>query len=241
MITRSTRKLTITEAGQALYQHCARILEEAQEGYAAVSHLHQQPSGTLKIAAPPAFANTLLHKALAIYMKKYPKICVRIDLQSHMHDLVGQGYDVALRATHLNDSTLISQKLFEFNFYYVATPTYLKKNGPLKAIDDLSNHAIGCYAETGFKDTLTINDQTLSMKNTFSSNNLHIILNMTLASTCISLLPEFMVIQAIAKKKLVVVLPEIKLTKGKIYAVYPSRNFIHNKVKQFLAKLKNKY
>ena len=238
LLSRSTRKLTVTEAGERFYQHCERLIEEASMGYNAVNELSQQPSGLLKITAPPALALTVLSPIISQFMRCYPQIKIRLQCDSRVQDIISEGFDLAIRATALQDSNLVARKITTFDNIGVATPQYLTRHGQPQSMADLQQHRLGLYHEYQHHDTLIVNNKTQSAQTVFSCNSLNMVLDMTLASQCISLQPDYMVKPLITAKKLKPILANSK-THSSIYAVYPSREFIPLKLSLFLATLTN--
>lgn len=238
LLTRTTRKLTLTEVGQTFYEHCAGIIEEANEAYAAVSELRSEPFGLLKITAPPAFGLFVLPPIISAYMKRYPRVKVRLELETRASDIVAEGFDLALRAMPLKDSNLIALKLLEVHSVLVATPTYLKQYGKPKKPTDLEMHRLALYGEYRAQRTLEIDQQVVPIDVYFESNSLHMIHQMTLNSLCLSLQPTYMVKYELESKKLIRVLEGHQLNSTMLYAVYPERKFMPLKLRLFLEMLK---
>jgi DNA-binding transcriptional LysR family regulator len=141
LLSRTTRKLALTEAGENFYQQCAKVIEEATKGYSLIHELQGKPSGTLKISAPPAFGIYLLPEVINRYLLKYPDVKLEIDLSNKHIDLVKQGYDLALRSGKLESSRLISKRIMSMENILCASPHYLKKHGTPKHPEDLEKHA----------------------------------------------------------------------------------------------------
>lgn len=132
LITRNTRKITLTEAGRNFYLHCANIVQEAEKGFSMMSELQEKPMGKLKISLPPALAIHLLAPMLANFIERYPEVHLDIRLDNHQVDLIQDGFDFALRFAKLEDSSLIAQKIFNIKHFICATPQYFLKFGQPK-------------------------------------------------------------------------------------------------------------
>lgn len=242
LLNRTTRQLSLTEAGEIFYQHCQSLSIVAEQGYDAIVNLRKLPSGTLKISAPPALAIHLLASPLIDYTKRYPDVKFNIVLESHIVDMVKQGYDLALRVALLPDSTLISQKIVSLPYVLCASPQYLKKFGAVKQPEELIKHSFATYSGSKLAKQLSFTHKnkqtTINIQSHFQCNNLDLISQMVTAHSCMAVLPKFMAKPLIEKKKLVVCLPEYKLPEAPLYAVYPERTLVPLKVKAFIELLK---
>ncbi|MBO6889771.1 MAG: LysR family transcriptional regulator, partial [Thalassospira sp.] len=109
LLNRTTRRLSLTDAGSTFYQHCARVVEEIETAEHALTDLRGTPRGTLRISAPLTFGQMYLPQLVTEFMDKYPGLHVDIHLADHMVDLVAEGIDMAIRITRLKDSSLIAR------------------------------------------------------------------------------------------------------------------------------------
>lgn len=243
LLSRSTRQLSLTEAGEIFYQHCEKLLELAEQGYDALANLRKQPEGTLKISVPPALGLHLLTEPLIKFNQKYPNVKLNVMLESQVVDLIREGYDLALRSALLPDSNLIAQKIMIFRNLICVTPKYLKAHGSLKYPEQLKEHDFAVYSGSKSARELKFSyaNKTIDIiiNSAIESNNLDLIAQMVTGSCCIGVLPEFMVKDLIAKKKLIHCLQQYKLPENPIYAIYPEKKFMPLKVKLFLEEIKN--
>ena len=113
LLNRSTRRLSLTEAGQAYSDRCRQVIADIDEMESAVGDLHASASGTLRINAPMSFGITHLAKAIAGYQAGQPDVSVELDLNDRFVDVVGEGYDLAVRIARLEESSLIARRLVE--------------------------------------------------------------------------------------------------------------------------------
>lgn len=165
-----------------------------------------------------------------------------INIESRIVDIVKEGYDLALRAGLLSDSTLISQKICDLSNILCATPKYLKKHGVINHPEQLADHVFATYA--GSKSAKQLNFEKakdkiiVNIDSHFQSNNLDLCLQFVMENACIAMLPGFMVKNLIDSKKLISILPEYKIMKNPLYVIYPQRKLIPLKVKSFIEVLK---
>ena len=146
LLNRTTRRLALTEVGQAFYERCARIVAEAEDAELEVSRLQAAPRGILRLSAPVSFGILHLAPALPDFMKRYPELRVEIDLADRMVDLIEEGYDLAVRIGALPDSSLIARRLADNHMVVCAAPAYWQRRGRPREPRDLTGHACITYA-----------------------------------------------------------------------------------------------
>lgn len=243
LLNRSTRQLSMTDAGEIFYQHCEKLLALAEQSYTALANFNQQPTGTLKISVPPALGMHLLSEPLIQYQRKYPDVKLNIVLESQIVDLIQNGYDLTLRSALLADSNLIARKLGMFRNILCVSPKYLKKHDPIKTPEQLEKHVFAVYSGNPLARQLKFEYNKQNFKtiinNTIESNSLDMIAQMVMGDCCLAVLPEFMVKDKIAKKKLVHCLPQYCLPDSPLYAIYPDKKYMPLKVKVFLSEIES--
>lgn len=206
LLSRSTRKLTLTEAGTNFYQYCAKVIDEADKAYTMMSELHGKPAGTLRISIPPALGMYLLAPLLADFVRQYPEIKVDVQLENRLVDLIEEGYDLVLRVAKLESSNLITQKITDIKNIICATPKYLRKNGIPKTPNDLEQHNCAIYSYAKHAKILKFHQNKHEYKvyvaGNFSSNHLELIKQILLSDLCLAALPEFMVSHELKRRRL---------------------------------------
>ncbi len=242
LISRSTRKIILTEAGESFYRYCTNIVSEGNEAYSMISELQGKPSGKLKISIPPALGLNLIAPMLPKFLTQYPEVILDVELENRLVDILEEGFDLALRSAKLESSNLIAQRIFSFKNIICATDVYLQNHGTLKAPSDLENHncAIYSYSKDAAHVTLIKNkhEELAYVQGNFMSNHLDLIKKMVLNDLCIGILPEFMVANELQGNKLKSCLNTYSLPESSLYAVYPERKFMLPKLKYFLEMLK---
>lgn len=243
LLSRTTRKLILTEAGESFYHYCASIVREGNEAYSMMSELQGKPSGTLKISVPPALGLNLLAPMLPEFLAVNPNVSLHIELENRLVDLVKEGYDLALRSAKLESSNLIAQGIFSVKSIICATDEYLRKYGIPQSPSDLEKHNCATYSYS--KDAGHINliknnhENSIYIQGNFISNHLDLIKQMVLSGLCIAVLPEFMIRDELRDGKLKQCLSAYHLQETRLYAVYPEGKFMLPKLKCFLDMLKN--
>lgn len=146
LFARTTRSLTLTRAGEQALIRANRILDEAELMLEQAHATRLTPKGHLRIAAPQTFSRLWLAEALPDFMAKYPEISLELSVDDRTIDLIGGGFDAALRIGAMPDSSLLARQLAPINLHVVAAPAYWRKHGYPKTPQDLSNHACIIYA-----------------------------------------------------------------------------------------------
>ncbi len=140
LVNRSTRKLSLTEAGRLYYGHAARILLEVEEANRAISHLEAAPRGVLRVNAPIGFGRLHVAPAIRAFLDRYPGLSIDLTLTDNFVDLVEEGADVAIRVGELADSSLIARRLAPNRRVIAASPEYLERRGEPVKPEDLAEH-----------------------------------------------------------------------------------------------------
>ena len=141
LLHRTTRRISLTEAGAAYYRHCARIVAEAESAEQAARALQREPRGMLSISAPDTFGPMHVAPAIPEFLARFPDLAIDISLSPRHVDLVQEGLDLAIRIGTLKDSPLVVRRLAPSRFVLCAAPAYLKKRGVPRVPDDLLRHA----------------------------------------------------------------------------------------------------
>jgi DNA-binding transcriptional LysR family regulator len=141
LIHRTTRSLSLSEAGRAYFERAARILADLDDANRAVGELQAAPRGRLRISAPMSFGFLHLMPALSDFMARYPEVVVDLAMNDRFVDLVNEGFDVAIRIATLPDSSLIARQLAPARRVICASPNYLSTHGAPRSPNDLKTHA----------------------------------------------------------------------------------------------------
>lgn len=246
LLNRTTRRLSLTDAGATFYQHCARVVEEIETAEHALTDLRGTPRGTLRISAPLTFGQMYLPQLVTEFMKKYPGLHVDIHLADHMVDLVAEGIDMAIRITRLKDSSLIARKLADFTGHVVASPGYIAEHGEPKTPQELAEHKTISYTNVPSPNIWDFDgpDGQVSVRvnPVMSCNNGEFTSVAAIRGLGIAREPEFIVAEALSEGRLVRILHDYDpLSSGGIYAVYPERRHLPSKVRVFIDFLVEKF
>lgn len=233
LLNRTTRKLRLTEVGQAYYERCRQIMLDFAEAEQAVMQLQQEPSGLLRISAPIEFGQLFLGRVLGEFMRQYPQINAEVELTSRNVDPVEEGVDIVILVGQPQDSTLIARKLLESERRLCASPDYLARHGTPRTAAELAAHRAILLPHDSSRYWPLL-DESVPCQRVLACNNVTFAREAALAGAGIAGLPSMICEQALRSGQLLQLLPDSRLPVGELYAVYPSRRFQAMKVKTFL-------
>jgi DNA-binding transcriptional LysR family regulator len=238
LLNRTTRRLSVTEAGAAYYRHCARILAEAEAAEQAAGALQREPRGTLRISAPDSFGWMHVAPAVPAFLKRYPDLGVDISLSPAHVNLVDEGLDLAIRIGVLEDSPLVVRKLAPSRLIVSATPAYLKEHGTPREPDELARHNCLCTNLLPWGDEWRLTGKRgevrVAVGGSFRSNNAEMLRAAAIDGVGIALLPTWAVFEPLRTGALRRVLDAWEPPASTIYAVYPGNRLMSMKVRAFV-------
>ena len=245
LINRTTRRLSLTDAGRRFYIHCARLVAEAQEAERAVTSLQQEPKGDLRINAPMSFANLHLAPLIPEFLARYPKLTLDLDLTDRYVDPWQEGYDLSIRIGRLEDSSLIARRIAPFRRVICAAPDYIARHGQPRHPRDLSQHNCLQYAYLATRQEWRFRNETgvvsVKVEGNFRANNGEALLAAAVGGLGIVLAPTFMAAQALVTGRLVPILTDWQQEEAAIYALYPHRRSLSAKVRVFIEFLSERF
>jgi DNA-binding transcriptional LysR family regulator len=237
LLNRTTRHLSLTEAGRVYYEQCSEALDILQAAQAAVGVQTAQPQGVLKVTAPGWFANRTFADLLVAYQARYPGVLVDLRLENRFVDLVEEGYDMAIRATSEPSPSLIVRPLCKMPFVLAGSRAYLEQHGKLRHPDDVARHRFVLPTYTNV-DTVTLTgpDGVFTVKNqaVLKTNDTSMALQLVRAGLGLAYFPAWIVEPELASGSLVRVLPSYTAFAPSVYAVYTSRKYMTTKVRTFI-------
>lgn len=240
---RTTRRVSLTEAGQLFYENCQPMVAAVTEGKAAIAALHGAPQGTLRVSAPVLFTQQFLAPVLPQFLSLYPQVRVVLQATNERIDLLKAGYDLAIRVGELTDSSFILQPICSVKLHLMASPEYVQSHSMPTQIDELNRHQLLGLTSSQKKLTWNLENRehkthALQFEPQLASNDVAPILQAVLAGLGIGLLPEVLCQTALSQQLLLPVLPDWTSPLVSINALYPSRKHLPRKVNAFLEFLK---
>lgn len=238
LIIRSTRQLSLTDAGLALYQRATTLLDDWEEAEGLVSDTQSQLAGKIRLAAPLSFGLQHLTDALMTFQTNHPDIVYDIDFSDRKVDLIAEGFDLALRIGVLEDSSLIARKLAPVKMLVVASPDYLDRHGPIETPDQLSTHSELKYSYRNAQDWSFTDDagkiSIAKMPARHLSTSGEFLARLAINGKGIAVLPSFIVHTAIKSKALTPILQDYELTELGLYAVYPPTRHMSARIRALI-------
>jgi DNA-binding transcriptional LysR family regulator len=238
LLQRTTRKLGLTDAGELYYQYCSRALSQLDEGQRLLSHMQQAPSGTLRLTAPPDLAQPLVGQLVAEFGRRFPEVHVVAEMTTRVVDLVAEGFDLAIRAGTLSDSSLVARRLATFGIYLWASPEYLANARPLKQPSDLRRHRCLLLGSERTRATWTLQGPSgivaVDVEGELASNDVTLLRRAAVAGRGVARLPTITCFEEEGARRLVRVLPEFQCGEAGVYAVFPSGAHLSPKVRAFV-------
>jgi DNA-binding transcriptional LysR family regulator len=239
LLNRTTRRLSLTEAGAELYRRSAQALAEIENAELEVARYQTEPRGLLRVAAPMSFSLLHLTAMLPEFLDRYPGVQLDMQLDDRQVDLVADGFDLALRIGQLHDSTLIARRIAPCKQVVCTSPQYLASHSTPERPEDLLEHNCLAYTylstprEWRFKDS---NGEVIviPVKGSLQSNNGIVLRDAAVGGQGIAMLPTFYVCNELRDQKLKVILSEFPAAELSLYAVYPERRNLLPKVRAFI-------
>lgn len=239
LVTRTTRRLTVTETGQAFYERARHVLADLFEAESSVADAHGDLSGTLRVAAPVTFGLMHLAPILTEFMQFHPAVTVDVDFSDRHVNLIEDQFDVAVRIARLNDSSLIARRLCPIHQIVCASPAYLARHGTPATPADLAAHYCLRYsldpqgrhwyytAPDGTSGEVTVGAHAIASNGEF-------LRDAAIAGQGIARLPTFMVYRAVTAGELMPILTDHHWFEIGLYALYPPTRRLARRVRAFV-------
>ena len=237
LLHRTTRKVSVTEAGNQYYQRCQQVVIDIDDMENSLNNLSENVSGVLSISAPMSFGVKHLATLLVDFQKQYPNLKIDLRLTDQFVDIVEQGIDIALRIGTLKSSTLIAKKVAPIRLAIFASPAYLKQNGTPTTLEALQEHNYLRYAHAEPTKRLKGYDELkneLKLESNLVANNGDLLLNTAIAGGGITMQPTFIAGEALAQGRVVRILKDYEPEPMGLYMVYANRQFLPSKVRAFV-------
>ena len=238
LISRTTRKSKLTQAGQEYYQRAQNILDEVNSLNEETSGTKANIEGTLKITAPLSFGLMHLSDLLHDYALTHPQLDFQLDFSDRRLDLVEEGYELAIRIGELTDSSFQAKRLTQIRHVLCASPSYLAQHGTPINLDELEQHHILQYGLSKQGKFDLIDQQGKKHSQVFNSkmqaNNGDFLLKMAIKGHGITYLPTFLAYQAIKNGELTPILTDYQLPTFNAYAVYPKNRFLSQRCRYLI-------
>lgn len=240
LFNRTTRSLSLTEAGGIYLDRTRGILFDLEEARLEMSGLSENPSGVLRLTVPTGVGRELLISALPVFLEKYPAVKIILSMTDRLMDVVETGFDVAIRVGRQRDSSLIARKIGSCQRLICGSPRYLRNHSEPKSPGDLGHHNCLTWREHPGHNNWTFRvkggRQVVAVSGNFFSKNADALVAAAVSGLGLVLLPDWNMSSEIQQKRLRPVLRDFELIPdtSPIYAVYPSQRHLSPKVRAFI-------
>lgn len=227
LFNRTSRQLALTEFGRTIAESATRIYRDAEEVEGVARELSVQPRGLIRLAVPMSFGLKWVAPLLPDFLSAYPDVSIDLHLSDATVDLVGEGFDAALRIAVLPDSSLVARKLCPVSRVIVAAPSYLDLHGRPQHPKELDQKDCLGYAYRARNDVWRLmnregEEESVSPQGRLRVTNSNAMIPTVLAGLAVAELPEFIAAEYVRDGRLEVILPDWAMETGGLYFVTPS-------------------
>jgi DNA-binding transcriptional LysR family regulator len=239
LLNRSTRKLSLTEAGALLYEHSARIVQEAELAEQRLTRTQSEPAGLVRVTAVPAFAVRHVLPVLPEFYRKYPKIQVKLFCSNRAVDLMDEGFDLGIRVSVNPASNLVARKLAINRSVLCASPAYLKRRGTPRRIEDLRQHECVLFPVLAPKGVWTLQRDrrkySVQVAGVLETDEMDAVRAAVTAGLGIGILPAYMVGDALQQRHLIPLLRQFQVVpESAVYLVYLPNRTLSSRVRALI-------
>ncbi|WP_150304272.1 LysR family transcriptional regulator [Pseudomonas saliphila] len=235
LLNRTTRKLRLTEVGQAYYERCRQIMQEFAEAEQAIMQLQREPTGLLRVTSPIEFGQLFLGGVVGEFMCRYPAIHVEVELTTLVVNPIEDGVDIAIHRGRPQDSSLVARSMLASPRQLYASPAYIAQYGMPERPEELSAHrCIQTMMDGARKWHFDEPQLSVAINPVMTVNNITFAREAALAGAGIINVPAFIAEPYVEQGLLCRVLEGTVLPFTELYALYPSRRFQAMKVKAFI-------
>jgi DNA-binding transcriptional LysR family regulator len=239
LLNRTTRRLSLTESGQAFYERCVQLLADLEEAEIVVASGSVIPRGTLKLTCSITWGIRRLAPAIAAFVERFPDLRFEIELSDRAVDIVDEGIDLAIRIGDIGAQSLIGRKIGVTQLVCCAAPMYLAAKGTPQRPEDLARHACLTYAYSASGNAWHFFDRdgkehTIRVAGAVHANNGQMLATLAAAGMGVALEPDFIVAPELRTGALLPLLADYRPSSAGIYAVYASRRHLSAKLRAFV-------
>lgn len=227
LFNRTSRRLALTDYGHTMAERASKIYADAEDAENFARETTSRPRGLVKLAAPASFGARWVAPLLPEFFRTYPEIAVDLHLTDAHADLIGDGFDAALRIAILEDSSLVARLIVPVRRFVVASPSYLVRHGRPRHPEDLGAHQCLTYANRSKRDVWRFTNKAgeeclVTPTGPLRGTSVEALLPAVLEGFAITELPEFVATQYFPDKQLEPILTDWRLPEGGLYFVTPT-------------------
>jgi DNA-binding transcriptional LysR family regulator len=235
LLQRSTRQLSLTEAGRRLYERLRPVVAAARAAESELMSEAPEPEGVLRITATGAFGRLFIAPLLGTFLKQHRRLTAELLLLDRSVNLIDEGFDLAIRMGPLADSGLVARKLADIERVLCAAPAHLAGSAPITEVDDL-RRVDGLVTTEGNRWKFQVGGQAVTIKPRvrLSANQLEVLHAAVLGGCGVAVLPKFLVETDLRGGRLVRMLPDVSVVPGAAHAVWPSSQNLPTRTRAFI-------
>lgn len=240
LLQRTTRRLSLTEAGEIYYKKARQIQNEVIEANLSISGFKEKPSGVLRIAAPHTWAEMLIAPLMSEFVKRYPEIILDIECNDAFQDVVAERLDLVIRVGVPQDSSFIAIPIADINVHLVASPSYIEMHGAPTNPEELAEHNFVMFENHNrLKATSGTQTQIINLKGNVRFNTVPLMLSAVQQNLGITALPNLLINAQLKSSELIQLLPStqieiLHLPITQVFALYSNRKHLSAKARVFL-------
>ncbi len=239
LLNRTTRRMSLTEAGSLYYDRIVRVLNDLNDADGALGAMQQAPKGTLRVSAPMTVTLTCLSARIPAFLDRYAELVLDLRLDDRRVDIVQEGFDMAIRGSdNLEDSSLIARKLMTMTHVLCGAPSYLERFGQPASPEAVADHTCIQFPFSDHADVWTFRNATRSVSvpidGQYKVTSSLAVRDALRAGFGLSLIPWIYVRHDLEAGRLHTVLDAWSVDETTLYAVYPSKSYLVPKVRLFL-------
>ncbi|WP_213876858.1 LysR family transcriptional regulator [Pseudomonas sp. dw_358] len=234
LLYRSTRRVTLTEAGQTFLHHCQRLQDSREEALRAISDLGGEPKGLLRMTCAVAYGERFIVPLVTRFMTLYPQLRVDIELSNRPLDLLHEGMDLAIRLGRLQESRLVAARLAPRRLYLCASPAYLERYGRPHSLSELARHNCLVGSSDLWQLVQDGRDATHRVQGNWRCNSGQSVLEAALAGVGLCQLPDYYVLEHLHSGALVSLLEGHQPPDTAVWGLYPQQRHLSPKVRKLV-------
>lgn len=238
LLERSTRALSLTEAGREMYERAQAILAAVEDAERMAQQVQGDPRGTLRLTCGVEFGQLAVSAWIDEYLVRHPQVRVEAEYTARVVDLVHEGFDLAIRVGSLPDSSLAARSLGRLEYVLVAAPSYLRQHGAPRSPDALRSHELLIFSAgasaAGWRFSRGGDEVRVAGTARLRVNNSFAVRDAALRGLGIAALPRWLAAEGIGEGRLVPLLPRWSLPSVPVHAVFASARYLTPKVRAFI-------
>lgn len=236
LLQRTTRKLSVTEAGQAYYERGARLVAELEDVENMLAESRATPRGRVRLIAP--VEHTITVRMITEFLIQHPEVRVEAEFADRDVNIIQDGYDASIHVGPVSNLSVIAHKLFDSAFHIVASPAYLEREGAPTTVAELADHDCLILGPSSLNAVWTLrqgdDEARVSVRGRLAVNHLQGVCSAALAGLGVALLPRVVCGRLIERGDLLVLLPDATPSSVPIYITYPGGKYLAPAVRAFV-------